>query len=208
MNKESNIAYIDGQNLHLGTKAEWWQIDFTRFRVYLRDKYKVSEAYYFMWFFDETATKLYTKLEQAWFIVVMRDHTVNLVGKKKGNVDVDIVFEMMRSLIDNQSFDKIILVSGDGDYIKPVKYLIERWKFKKILFPNRKYSTLYKKIKAEYWINLSEKDIKKKVMYIPKKKTEKVKKQIKKQIKKNKPKKPQKNNKPNNKKTNKKKGRP
>ena len=163
--KEKNIAYIDGQNLHLGTKAEGWQIDFTRFRIYLRDKYKVSEAYYFMWFFDETASKLYTKLEEAWFIVVMRDHTVNLVGKKKGNVDVDIVFEMMKSLIENESFDKIVLVSGDGDYIKPVKYLIERWKFKKILFPNGKYSTLYKKIKHQYGLNLSIKGVRKKIDY-------------------------------------------
>jgi hypothetical protein len=48
MKKEINIAYIDGQNLHLGTKAKRRQVDFKRFRIYLKDKYKVEEAYYFM----------------------------------------------------------------------------------------------------------------------------------------------------------------
>jgi uncharacterized LabA/DUF88 family protein len=33
---------------------------------------------------------------------------------------------MMKNIIENKDFDKIVLVSGDGDYIKPVKYLIEK----------------------------------------------------------------------------------
>jgi uncharacterized LabA/DUF88 family protein len=32
-------------------------------------------------------------------------------GKKKGNVDVDIVFEIMRRLIDEDDFEKIVLVT-------------------------------------------------------------------------------------------------
>jgi hypothetical protein len=49
-----NQAFIDGQNLRLGTtKARPpWKIDLARFRVYLRDKYSVEEAYYFMGTFD------------------------------------------------------------------------------------------------------------------------------------------------------------
>jgi uncharacterized protein YydD (DUF2326 family) len=74
--------------------------------------------------------------------------------KKKGNVDVDIVFEIMRRLKDEKDFDKIVLVSGDWDYIKLVKYLIKQNLFKKILFPNNKYSSLYNKIKNKYWMNL------------------------------------------------------
>ena len=37
---------------------------------------------------------------------------------KKGNVDTDIVFEIMKNLIDNKRFDKVVIVSGDGDYKK------------------------------------------------------------------------------------------
>ena len=43
-----NIAFIDGQNLHLGTKASGWSIDHMKFRIYLKEKYKVAEAIYFM----------------------------------------------------------------------------------------------------------------------------------------------------------------
>jgi uncharacterized LabA/DUF88 family protein len=59
---------------------------------------------------------------------------------------VDIVFEVMRRLIDEMDFDKIILVSGDGDYIKMVKYLIEKNILKKVLFPNKHFSSLYNPI--------------------------------------------------------------
>jgi hypothetical protein len=37
MNKENNIAFIDAQNLHLWTTSEKWNIDFKRFRIYLKD---------------------------------------------------------------------------------------------------------------------------------------------------------------------------
>ena len=40
--KEKNIAFIDGQNLHLGTRIEGWSIDHQKLRVYLADKYKLG----------------------------------------------------------------------------------------------------------------------------------------------------------------------
>lgn len=43
-----NLAFIDGQNLHLGTKEEGWKVDLGKFRIYLNDKYKVKEAYYYL----------------------------------------------------------------------------------------------------------------------------------------------------------------
>ena len=162
---ENNIAFIDGQNLHLWTISENWQIDFKRFRIYLKDKFKVKEAYFYLWFLDENEQILYNRLKRTGFITIFREHNVDMRWKKKWNVDVDICFEMMRNLIDNVNFDKIVLVSWDWDYIKPVKYLIEKWKFKKILFPNNKYSSLYKQIKTEYRNNLSVYDIKKKIIY-------------------------------------------
>lgn len=43
-------------------------------------------------------------------------------------------FEIMKKIAENEKFDKIVIVSGDGDYIKLVKYLIEKDLLKKILF--------------------------------------------------------------------------
>ena len=103
--------------------------------------------------------------KRDWFIIYFREHSASLSGKKKWNVDTDIVFETMKTVIEDKDFDKIVLVSWDGDYIKMVKYLIKKSIFKNILFPNNKYSSLYKSIKPNYGINLSLPDIRKKIEY-------------------------------------------
>jgi len=163
--EEKNIAFIDGQNLHFWTSTENWKIDFARFRIYLQKKLKVEKAYYFLWFLNENEQDLYTRLQESGFIVVFREHNANMKWKKKGNVDVDICFEMMKNYADNNNFDKVVLVSGDGDYIKPVKYLINKKKFKQMLFPNNKYSSLYKQIHTMYRFSLGIPDIRKKIEY-------------------------------------------
>jgi len=170
--KEKNIAFIDGQNLHLGISSEKWSIDLNKFRIYLRDKYHVTEAYYFLGFISEEEQDLYNSLQKAWFIVSFREHSSALKWKKKWNIDVDLVFEVMKKLVEKERFDKIVLVSWDGDYIKLVNYLISKQLLKKILFPNGKYSSLYKKIKSNYWVNLSLKDIKRKIQYFKETKKE------------------------------------
>jgi uncharacterized LabA/DUF88 family protein len=71
----------------------------------------------------------------------------------------------MRRIIDEKDFDKIVLVSGDGDYIKLVKYLIEKTLLKKILFPNKSYSSLYRDIQDYYGMNLSTLDVRMKIEY-------------------------------------------
>ncbi len=150
MKKERNLAFIDGQNLHLGTTQNNWKVDLYRFRIYLKDKYQVTEAYYVLGYIDEEQQDLYNTLQKAGFIVMFKKHNATLQTVKKGNVDTDIVFEIMKNLIDNKDFDKIVLVSGDGDYKKVVDYLIAKGKFKKILFPNRKFaSSLYTSLGAE-----------------------------------------------------------
>ena len=74
-----------------------------------------------------------------------------MLGKKKGNVDTDIVFQIMKKKYKKEDFNKIVPVSGDGDYKILVDFLIEEKRFKKILFPNAKFaSSLYKKIGSEF----------------------------------------------------------
>jgi uncharacterized LabA/DUF88 family protein len=167
MKKEfANIAFIDGQNLHLGTREDGWKIDLEKFRVYLRDKYSVYEAFYFLGYVSDEQEDLYNNLQRAGFIVVFKEHHASSVGKKKGNVDSDIIFEMMKNLVENTQFQKIILVSGDGDYKKVIDYLIRKDRFGKILFPNKKFaSSLYKKLTAKYFDYLSHPEIKKKIAY-------------------------------------------
>jgi uncharacterized LabA/DUF88 family protein len=164
-----NIAFIDGQNLHLGTKESKWSVDHQKLRIYLRDKYKVDEAYYFLGFVSEGQQDLYDSLQRAGFILSFREHSSALKGSKKGNVDCDIVFGVMKKLVDNEPFKKVFIVSGDGDYKKLVDFLIKKKRFGKMLFPNKTFaSSLYKSLGGEFFAYLEEKDVKAKIAYVHK----------------------------------------
>jgi len=166
MNSKNNLAFIDGQNLHMGTTLSDnpWRVNLFKFKIYLEKKYGVSEAYYFLGYVQDINQEIYSEIQKAGFILVFKQHNPAMLGKKKGNVDTDIVFEIMKKVYKNKYFDKIILVSGDGDYKLLVDFLIEENKFKKILFPNRKYrSSLYKKLSNNYFAYLDDKDIKDKI---------------------------------------------
>ena len=143
-----------------------WHIDLQRFRVYLREKYGVEKAFYYPGYVQE-GTKiefLYENIQNAGFILVFRQHNSAMIGKKKGNVDSDIIFSIMKRLNKKEEFDKIVLVSGDGDYKMLVDYLIEEKRLEKILFPNKKYrSSLYKQIGAKYFAYLDDIDVKRKI---------------------------------------------
>lgn len=166
MKKQSNPAFIDGQNLHLGTSKNGWKIDLKKFRIYLKDKYKVTEAYYFLGYVSEEQQGLYSNLQKAGFIVLFRDHISTLKGTKKGNVDTDIVFEMMKALVERKDFDKMILVSGDGDYKSLVDYLIEKKAFFKILFPNKQFaSSLYRNLSPQFRDALDSEGVRRKIEY-------------------------------------------
>jgi uncharacterized LabA/DUF88 family protein len=154
MKQEQNIAFIDGQNLYRGTilTNPKWKVDLLRFREYLTKKYNVQKAYYFLGFLDEDYQGLYDEIQEAGFIIKFREHNSAMIGKKKGNVDSDIIFDVMKRIYKKEFFDKIVLVSGDGDYKMLVDFLIEEGRFKKILFPNKNFaSSLYKKITRVYF---------------------------------------------------------
>lgn len=93
-----NVAFIDAQNLYLGTRSDGWEVDLARFRIYLRDKYKISVAYYYLGCKSDEYNKLYVSIQHAGFIIKFREHSLSMSGNKKGNVDADIVFEMMGTI--------------------------------------------------------------------------------------------------------------
>lgn len=156
----NNIAYIDGQNLHLGTtkREPEWEVDLTRFRVFLEERYNVKRAYYYLGYVQDgdAYQRLYEEVQSAGFILVFREHNSAMKGTKKGNVDSDIIFSIMKRVYQQEDFNKVILVSGDGDYKQMVDFLIEESKLEKILFPKQRYaSSLYKSITRKYFADLS-----------------------------------------------------
>lgn len=169
-----NVAFIDGQNLHLGTSLhndDGWHVDYRKFRKYLRDKYGVVEAYYYMGCVREQEQELYTSLQLAGFVLNFREHTDMMKGKKKGNVDSDIIFDVMRRIADDSLGGKVVLVSGDGDYKKMASYLLKRERLEHILFPNRKFaSSLYYALGSDHFSSLDEPDVRRKIEYVKMKK--------------------------------------
>jgi len=150
----------------MGTKScrPSWKVDLAKLKVYLERKYSVSEIYYFLGYVQDENEELYDEIQKAGLILKFREHNSAMLGKKKGNVDSDIIFHIMKKLYQKEDFDRIVLVSGDGDYRMLVDFLIEEGRFEKILFPNRKYaSSLYKKLGRKYFAHLEDKDIKKKI---------------------------------------------
>ena len=150
----NNRAFIDCQNLHLATTMATnpWKIDMKRFRVYLSEKYHVGQAYCFLGAYDDTLTEMYKAFQEYGYVLMFREHSKALKGKKKGNVDVDIVFEIMKELLEEEPFGKVLLISGDGDYKRMVDYLIKIDRFEKILLPDKAHaSSLYKKLSSKYY---------------------------------------------------------
>lgn len=164
----NNLAFIDGQNLHMGTAKrshDAWKIDLKRFRIYLKDKYHVKTAYYFLGVVHEEYQRLYEDIQLAGFVLIFREHNSTMAGLKKGNVDSDIVFHIMKRMYLREKFDRIVLVSGDGDYKLLVDFLIEEQKLAKLLFPEkRRASSLYKKIGSEFFDALDAPQIRKKLV--------------------------------------------
>tara|TARA_B100000508_G_scaffold36077_1_gene27904 strand:+ start:21379 stop:21675 length:297 start_codon:yes stop_codon:yes gene_type:complete len=83
----NNIAYIDGQNLHLGTtkREPEWEVDLTRFRVFLEERYNVKKAYYYLGYVQDgdVYQQLYEEVQDAGFILVFREHNSAMKGTKK-----------------------------------------------------------------------------------------------------------------------------
>ncbi len=162
----NNIAFIDWQNLY-----QWldWSIDYNKFRIYLKDKYKIKKAYYFLWF-KENENALYEKLQEAWFILVFNLKPEYLKSDKKWNIDVHLTFYTMKKLVDeSNNFDKIVLVSWDWDYKVMVDYLVSKNRFLKVIAPNKYFaSSLFKHKKhldPKYFTFLDNVDNKKKFEY-------------------------------------------
>ena len=139
--QENNFAFIDSQNLNLSIQELGWKLDFGRFRKYLQDKYSVSKAFLFIGYIEGN-NDLYTALQEAGFICIFKPTLKYKDGTTKGNCDAELV---LWAMIEYPSYDKAIIITGDGDFYCLVNYLIEKYKLAAVLIPNKlKFSALLK----------------------------------------------------------------
>jgi len=136
----SNYAFIDSTNLHIGIKSQEWTLDYTRFRQYLTDKYHVTKAFMFIGYI-QTNQHLYKSLQEDGYILIFKP-TLKIKGRIKGNTDAELVLQAM---IEYPKYDKAVIVSGDGDFCCLVKYLISKDKLLKLVVPDaHSYSSLFR----------------------------------------------------------------
>lgn len=151
-------AFIDSQNLNVSTQKLGWKMDWHKFRMFLADKYGVTQAFMFIGYVPEFEN-MYVQLHETGYSVVLKPtydmtrprpeeqpKTDNKSGETeekkpvKGNIDAELVLWAMKEI--NQ-YDKAIIVSGDGDFYCLVEYLQQQNKLLKILTPTSHYSSLF-----------------------------------------------------------------
>lgn len=150
--KKANYAFIDSQNLNLGIQRAGWKLDWKKFRVFLKEKYNVENAYMFIGYLPENED-LYNQMHEAGYLVALKP-TLEMFATAeeqaredkdkpptKGNVDAELVMFVMKEI---PNYDKAIIVSGDGDFYSLIEYLKDRNKLLHIMTPNWRYSTLLK----------------------------------------------------------------
>lgn len=150
--RENNYAFIDSQNLNLGVKSQGWLLNFKRFRIFLRDKYKVEKAFLFIGYVAGNQ-HLYTSLQDAGYICVFKPTLEVKYGTKsfiKGNVDAELV---LHTMIEFLNYGKAVIVSGDGDFYCLLEYLSGKEKLAKVIVPNLRFSSLLRRF-SKFIVNI------------------------------------------------------
>lgn len=165
-------AFVDSQNLNLGTQKVGWKMDWKKLHEYLKTEYGVTRAFLFIGYIQEN-TQMYEGLHDMGYSIVLKP-TVSVTqtedkpdkgdnksdDKKKdtphppikGNVDAELVLYAMKEM---PNYSKAIIVSGDGDFYCLAEYLASKDRLKHIMTPNRYYSSLLKPYE-EYIVRIDE----------------------------------------------------
>lgn len=148
------FAFIDSQNLNYGTCKDiynknkkiiykGWKLDFKKFRIYLKNKFRVDKAIIFIGYIQDNK-ELYQSLKKYGFELVFKPTIKDSFGKPKGNIDAELVLHS--AAVEFNNYDKAVIVSGDGDFACLHEYLDKNKKLLNIIIPNAKSeSSLLKK---------------------------------------------------------------
>lgn len=181
--KQTVYAFIDSQNLNIGVAGDvmhkgrrihkGWELDFKKFRQFLRDKFKVEKAFLFIGNLPGNES-LYTYLQGCGYTLVLKPTTTYEEDGKvrvKGNIDTDLV--LYAAAVEFANYDKAVIVTGDGDFLSLCEYLDGKGKLEKIVIPNKhKYSQLLTKFVNYFdFVSVNTKKLEKRNRKEPTKKT-------------------------------------
>ena len=136
--------YIDGANLHKGTKSLGWELDYARFIRWLKDKYEASQIYMFIGLVPKYKD-LYTRLQEMGYTLAFKEVTYDGTGNVKGNCDAELVLKVTSDFYEKH-YDQMVLVSSDGDYAGLVSFLKSKSAFASLISPSKNCSFLLRKL--------------------------------------------------------------
>jgi len=127
-NKKVGV-FCDDSNLYHSYKKYGWRIDFKKFKTFLEKHCNLRFINYYIAVPDKSdasykGTKNFLKKIIPYVNVKTKDLKYIKVGGKvikKGDVDVEIVLDVVRNL---EKLDMVVVVSGDSDYLELKKYVV------------------------------------------------------------------------------------
>lgn len=123
MGDQNNYAFIDAQNVYMGTRAAGWTIDVFKLRRYLNDQFGVTKAHWFVGYLPDMRP-FYTLLQNAGFIVIFKEVGRDGSGAPKGNIDVDLTLHAVDL---KDEYDQAVMLTSDGDqYLEDARGKLER----------------------------------------------------------------------------------
>lgn len=170
MPSSKHAIFIDSQNLYQSTKQDIPEKNYTGFIAdntklfnFLSNKFQQPDIYYFVGYLSKYKS-MYRALESIGYKLMFKNCIVNK-DIVKGNVDVDIAHNIHLSLF---NYDKISLLSGDGDFLCVVQHLQNQNKFGKLIAPNIHCLSqfLIDSLKQEDIIYISDPDLRSQLEYI------------------------------------------
>ncbi len=127
--------YIDGNNLYRSAKELGFEIDYKKFRGWLRQKYNPEIVYLFIGLVPERV-KFYEHLQKCGYILIFKQ-TISVGEKIKGNCDAELVLKAASDFY-TKLCNSSILITGDGDFGCLVEFLKENKSIDRIIAPDEK----------------------------------------------------------------------
>lgn len=136
--------YIDGNNLYRGAKELGFNIDYKKFRGWLRQKYNPVHVYLFIGFIPNRIN-FYEHLKSCGFVLIFKQ-TVSIAGIIKGNCDAELVLKVVSDFY-TKLFISCIVVTGDGDFGCLIEFLQKNEVMNHVIAPNKKKCSILLKNK-------------------------------------------------------------
>lgn len=147
MPRPNNFAFIDGANLHLTYEYLDWKLDYQKLRNYLKKKLDVIVAYYFIGNIKENKD-IYTTLESYDYTIKLKNPSPYVTKEEdcpycKKVIAPEIIrnksdcdsFMTLQVMSDLSMYDKVVLITSDGDFDNLVTTLLLKDKLRMVFAP-------------------------------------------------------------------------